>query len=230
MTKLCRMAMVLVLSVTGMASSAMAQENAHLDGVLKQMDAASVKFHSAEANFKWDFYERVTKSTSSQTGTIYFLRQKNGTEMGAKMVTPGAKLISFKDGVLQVFDPAANTLIRITAHGNQTQYESFLTLGFGGSGSDLLKSWTVTDQGMETVNGVSCAKLDLVSKDPDVKNMFTHVTIWVDLTRGISLKQVFYTPSDDVRTALYTGIKYNVKVDTKSYAIKTNSKTSVTNR
>ncbi|NYF80099.1 LolA family protein [Granulicella arctica] len=230
MTKLCRMAMVLALSVMGMATSAVAQSS-HLDGVLKQMDAASVKFHSAEANFRWDFFERVTKSMSSQAGTIYFERQKNGsTEMGAKMVTPGVKFLGVKDNVLQVFDPMANTLIRITPHGDQTQYESFLTLGFGGSGSDLAKSWVIADQGTEIVDGVSCAKLDLVSKDQNVKNMFTHVTIWVDLTRGISLKQMFYTPSEDIRTAVYSGIKYNTRVDMKPYGFKANAKTSVTNR
>ena len=33
----------------------------HLDAVLRQMDAASLKFQSAEANFRWDLYERVVK-------------------------------------------------------------------------------------------------------------------------------------------------------------------------
>ncbi len=46
----------------------------HLDGVLRQMDEASTKFVSAEANFRWDLYERVVKETTTQTGTIYFKR------------------------------------------------------------------------------------------------------------------------------------------------------------
>ena len=40
------------------------------------------------------------------------------------------------------------------------------------------------------------------------------------------LKQSFYMPSDDYRTAVYTNIKYNQKVDEKPYQIKTNSKTT----
>jgi len=211
---------------------ALAQGNpAHLASVLEQMNAASTKFQSTEADFQWDFFERVTRSTSSQTGTIYFQRQKGQTtEMGAKMVTPDLKLLSYKDGQLQVFDPKANSLIRVAAHGNQGQYESFLTLGFGGSGRDLEKAWTIADQGSETIDGIATAKLDLVSKDQNVKNMFTHVTIWVDLSRGISLRQEFYTPSDDKRTALYKNIRYNGKVDKKPYEIKANSKTNVTTR
>ena len=30
------------------------------------------KFQSAEADFRWDLYERVVKETTTQTGTIYF--------------------------------------------------------------------------------------------------------------------------------------------------------------
>ena len=226
MKKLLVVALMLVMVRVGVA-----QGKTHLDTVLAQMDAASGRFQSAEADFRWDFFERVTKSTSSQTGTIFFLRQRSATtEMGAKIVSPDVKLLSYDKGTLQVFDPKANTLIRIAAKGNQGQYESFLTLGFGGSGADLAKTWAVADQGMETVDGVACAKLDLVSKDANVKTMFTHVTIWVDPARGISLKQMFYTPSEDVRTAVYTKIRYNAKVDKKAYEIKPNGKTQVTAR
>lgn len=219
-----------VLVGTMLGGSALAQGKTHLDTVLAEMDAASAKFHSAEADFQWDFFERVTRSTSTQTGTIFFERQKDGTAMGAKIVKPALTLLSYSDGLLQVFNPAQNTLIRIAAKSNQGQYESFLTLGFGGSGSELKKQWAITDQGMETVDGVSCAKLDLVSTDQNVKNMFTHVTVWVDLTRDVLLKQEFYTPSDDKRTAFYKGIKLNVKVDKKTYMIKPDGKTQVTNR
>ena len=46
------------------------------------------------------------------------------------------------------------------------------------------------------------------------------MTIWVDPSRGISLKQSFYMPSGDYRTAVYTDIKYDQKVDEKPYQIK----------
>jgi outer membrane lipoprotein-sorting protein len=208
-----------------------AQGKTHLETVLGQMDAASARFQSAEADFQWDFYERVTKSTSSQTGTIFFQRQKGGaTEMGARMVAPTPMLLSYKDGLLQVFDAKQNTLLRAQAHGNQGQYEGFLTLGFGGSGKDLESKWAISDQGMETVDGVACAKLDLVSKDANVKTMFTHVTIWVDTARDVSLKQAFFTPSDDVRTTFYRNIRLKDKVDKKGYEITLKTKPTVTNR
>jgi outer membrane lipoprotein-sorting protein len=198
----------------------------HLDAVLRQMDEASLKFQSAEATFRWDLYERVVKQTTTQTGTIYFKKQGTTTVMGAKIVSPTTKLLEYRDGRLRLFDPGTNHLTIVTSKGNQAQMESFLTLGFGGSGKDLAKAWTISDLGDETIDGVQTAKLDLVPKDPAVRNNCTHMTIWVDASRGISLKQSFYMPSEDYRTAVYADIKYNQKVDEKPYQINTNNKTT----
>src|ERR1700733_11524769 len=72
----------------------------HLDEVLRQMDEASLKFQSAEADFRWDLYERVVKETTTQTGTIYFKKAGSATAMGAKITSPSTKLIEFRNGIL----------------------------------------------------------------------------------------------------------------------------------
>jgi hypothetical protein len=219
--------LVFALGIT----SAFAQPKpGHLDEVLRAMDAANAKFRSAEADFQWDLFERVVKQTTSQKGTIYFMKEGAKTQMGAKIVEPATKFLEYRDGTLRVFDPGPDHLTTILPKQNQAQMESFLTLGFGGSGKDLARAWTVADLGMESMSDgahqVETAKLDLVSKDPSVRNIFTHVTVWIDADRGISLKQVFYMPSEDRRTAVYSNIRYNQRVDQKPYEIKTDSKTS----
>jgi outer membrane lipoprotein-sorting protein len=201
----------------------------HLDEILRQMDAASLKFQSAEANFRWDLYERVVKETTTQTGTIYFKKQGTSTVMNAKILSPTVKIIEFHNGIVRVFEPATDHLTTVDATKNKAQFESFLTVGFGGSGKDLAKAWKISDLGDEMIDGVQTAKLDLVPKDPAVLQNCTHMTIWVDPLRGIQLKQSLYMPSEDYRTAVYTNIKYNQKVDEKPYQIKTDSKTSSDN-
>jgi outer membrane lipoprotein-sorting protein len=198
----------------------------HLDEVLRQMDAASLKFQSAEATFRWDLYERVVKQTTTQTGTIYFKKQGTTTVMGARVVSPTIKIIEFRNGMVRLFDPGTDHLTIIDATKNKAQFESFLTVGFGGSGKDLAKAWTISDLGDEVIDGVKTAKLDLVAKDPAVRSNCTHMTLWVDPVRGVQLKQSLYMPSDDYRTAVYADIKYNQKVDEKPYQIKTDSKTT----
>jgi len=198
----------------------------HLDEIIRQMDAASLKFQSAEADFRWDLYEKIVKDTTTQTGTIFFKRQGSSTIMGARVTSPSLKIIEFRGNVVRLFEPGTDHLTIVNASKNSSLFESFLTNSFGGSGKDLLKSWRVTDLGDEVVDGVQTAKLDLFPKDPTVLQNCTHMTIWVDPVRGIEVKQSLYMPSGDYRTAVYTNIKYNQKIDEKPYEIKTDSKTT----
>jgi outer membrane lipoprotein-sorting protein len=207
---------------------------ADLNTVLHEMDQASTKFKSAEADFRQDMYERVVKETTTQNGIIYFLKSGSSLQMGAKISPPTAKIIEYKNGNLQLFEPGADHLTILGAGKNKTQYDNFLTLGFGGSGTDLAKAWTITDLGTEPINDgskmVTTTKLDLVSKDPSVRNMVTHIIIWVDPTRAVSLKQQFFMPSEDQRTTYFTNIRYNQSVNTKPFAIKTDKSTTVDRR
>src|ERR1700743_2771549 len=96
----------------------------HLDEVLRQMDAASLKFQSAEADFRWDLYELVVKETTTQTGTIYFKKQGTTTVVGARVVAPSNKIIEFRNGVVRLFEPNTNHLTIIDATKNKAQFES----------------------------------------------------------------------------------------------------------
>lgn len=224
------MVVVGAVMVLGSDGAGAQQPTGSLNDVLRQMDAASVKFKSAEADFKKDLYSRVVRETTTQTGSIYFLKSGSALQMGATFAPPDAKVVEYKDGRLRLFDTKADHLTEMDGRNKQAQYESFLTLGFGGSGKDLEKTWTITDQGTEQMSDgaamVTVEKLDLVPKDAAQRNTISHVTIWVDPTRAISLKQAFFFPSEDTQTATYTHVRYNASVNAKKYAIKTDSKTT----
>ena len=200
-----------------------------LQHVLSQLDAASAKFHSAQADLHYDIYTKLVDDHEIQTGSLYIQRTKSGEHMGAiysdvqpngNPDTAHSKIVAYDGGTLQMYSRGDNQQVDVFKAGaNQAKYESFLTLGFGGSGRDLAKVWNITDQGAETIDGVSTEKLDLVAKEESIRNTFTHVTIWVDPTRGVSLKQIFYAPHGDSRTALYTHIRLNTSIDTKPYEI-----------
>ena len=202
-----------------------------LNHVLAEMDASAAKFRSAQANFQWDQFEMVVQSTDTQTGVIYYEGSGDHTRVALDIEKadgqPAKKTIVYSGGVLQFYQPQIDQMTVFHTRDKQSQYESYLTLGFGGSGSDLKKSWDITYQGMETIDGVETAKLDLVSKDADVRTNFSHVTIWVDPTRDVSLKQILYEPSGDTRTAYYKDIQYNKKISSSVFKIKTDSKTQV---
>jgi outer membrane lipoprotein-sorting protein len=176
------------------------------------MDTASAKFQSTQADFKWDVLQSVVNEHDIQTGTVYFERHGNSTSMAAYIKQPAEKTVFFDGSTLALLQPDIKQETLFSAGSNRGQYESFLTLGFGGSGKDLQSNWTVACQGMESIDGVPTAKLELKPKQQSVANMFSHVTVWIDPARSLGLKQVFYEPSGDNRTATYTDIKYNQKI------------------
>jgi outer membrane lipoprotein-sorting protein len=180
--------------------------------VLAEMDSASAKFQSTQADFKWDVLQSVVDEHDIQSGTVYFQRHGDSTSMAAYIKQPAEKTVFFNGSMLSLVQPEIKQETLFSAGSNRGQYESFLTLGFGGSGKDLQTNWTVTCQGMGPIDGTQTAKLDLKPKQQSVANMFSHVTVWIDPARSLGLKQIFYEPSGDNRTATYTAIKYNEKI------------------
>jgi outer membrane lipoprotein-sorting protein len=198
--------------------------SADLQKVLSQLNAAGSKFSSAQAEFTWDQYQAVVDDHDMQTGTIYYERKKGVTRTAAYIKqdngNPAPKTVVYDNGEAQYYVPTIKQLTIIRAGANRGQWESFLTLGFGGSGTDLEANWKVSLLGTETMNGVSVAKLDLIPLQQKVLDMFPHVTIWIDPTQGISYKQVFYEPGGDMRTATYTKIRYNQPIAADIFEIK----------
>jgi outer membrane lipoprotein-sorting protein len=199
--------------------------SADLQKVLSQLNTAATKFVSAQADFVWDQFQVVVQESDVQSGTIYFERKKGVTRMAAYIKQENGKdapkTVAYDGGEIDLYQPEIKQMTIMRAGANRGQFESFLTLGFGGSGTDLEANWKVTLLGPETMNGISVDKLDLVPLQQKVLDMFTHVTIWVDPTRGISLQQVFYQPSGDKRTATYKNIRYNLPIAGDVFHIET---------
>ena len=69
-----------------------------LKSVLAQMDAGSAKFHSAEASIQKQQFEKIVNDTTTESGTIYFLRSGNSIQMGARFDPPNAQTLEYKNG------------------------------------------------------------------------------------------------------------------------------------
>lgn len=196
-----------------------------LDSVLKKMDATAASFQSLQADFVWDQYQRVVDETDTQKGTVYYRRSGKEIEMMAAIKEPDAKFVLFKDGKLQVYQPKIDQVMQYTVGANQQEVETFLVLGFGGSGEDLKKSFDVTYQGEETVDGVATAKLQLVPKSDKVRSNFQQIILWIDLERGISVQQKLMQSQGDYRVARYSAIKMPAKIGNDIFRLKTTGKT-----
>jgi outer membrane lipoprotein-sorting protein len=195
--------------------------------VLADMDTASKSFRSAEASFVWNQYQKVIDETETQSGKIYFRRQNGEIQMAADISEPDKKYILYSGGKVQVYQPKIDQVTEYNPGKNRSDLESFLVLGFGGSGHDLLKSYEVKSLGTETVNGTEAAKLELVPKSPRLRNNIARILLWIDPARGVSVQQQFFEPSGDYRLAKYSDIQVNQKLSDNAFKLKTTAKTRV---
>ncbi len=203
---------------------------APLEHVLMQMDTAAASFRSLEASFVWDRYEKVVNDTDTQKGRIFYRRQGAEIQMAADITDAAgksSKTVLFSEGKIQMFEPITDQVTVYNAGKNRSEIESFLVLGFGGRGHDLLKSYDLKYLGGEKIDGVDTARLDLVPKSVKLRDTFSHILLWIDPARGISLQQQLFEPYGNYRLAHYTEIKLNQKLPDNAFKLKTGPKTRI---
>ena len=200
--------------------------DAALEKVLGEMDSAAEKFRTTEASVVWDQYQKVVDEHEEQKGKVYFRRSANEIQMVADITEPDQKYVLFNGTKIQVYQPKIDQVTVYNTGKNRQEFESFLVLGFGGRGHDLLKSFDVKFLGNEAVEGADTAKLDLVPKVASVRNNVDHIVLWIDPARGISVQQqFFFGSSGDFRLARYSEIKVNEKIPDSVFKLKTTGKT-----
>jgi outer membrane lipoprotein-sorting protein len=214
-------------------AAAAGAQNMTIDDVYKQMNASAENFKSIEADISVDDYTAVVQDHSKRTGTTALQRANGSMEMVMHLNVGSeepAVDILYRNGELDAYQPTQKTETVINAGANRGEFDSLLTTGFGATSKELQANWDVSFKGMQSIDDKPCAELDLVSKQQNVKNNFSHVTICVDLAHDISLQVDMIQPSGDKRTATYTNIRYYPKLDDKTFKLDLPSGVQVTRR
>ncbi|HKF46146.1 MAG TPA: hypothetical protein VKB38_02230 [Terracidiphilus sp.] len=200
-----------------------------LNSVLKQLNTASQNFRSTSADFEIDVTTTVPiENTDVQKGTVYYQRTGKSFKMAAHINTingqEAPKIYVYSNGQFALWE--GGNLDQVTTFAKAGKWESYLMLGFGASGTELEQKWDIKYDGDETINGVKTAKLSLVAKDPEVRKNLPKVTVWIDTSRGVSLKQVFDQGQGDTRTCTYSNFKVNQSLPGDAFTYKTDKNTN----
>ncbi len=196
-----------------------------LERVLNRMDEAARTFTSVEASVSWDEYQKVIDEAETEKGKVYFRREGGEIQMAADFVEPDKKNVVYSGGKVQVYQPKIDQVTEYLAGKNRSDVDSFLVLGFGGRGHDLLKSYEVKFLGTETAGGVQAEKLELIPKSERFRNNIERIWLWIDPARGISVQQQLFEPGGDYRLAKYSDIKINQKLPGNAFKLPTTKKT-----
>ncbi len=202
-------------------------DSAALEQVLNRMDATAATFKAAQADFEWDTYTAVVNDHDLKVGTIYYRKQGNSVEMSAEVrqskSDPVQQYILFKNSRVDIYTPKTKQTQSYDAGKSSADVQSFLVLGFGGGGHEMLKSFDVQYAGTEQVQGVNAAKLQLTPKSERARGMFNKIVLWIDPARGVSVQQQLFAPSGDYKLSKYSNIKLNPKLPDDVFKLKRNS-------
>jgi outer membrane lipoprotein-sorting protein len=208
------------------ASQPAAAPTGDLATVLAKMNQSSAKFKSAEGDFEFQSYQKLTNDTDTQKGRIYFRKTgKGGVDAAFDIGGPAPKQVVYKDGILRIYEKKINQVTERNVGKNKSDVEAFLSLGFGASGDELQRDYAVKMDDWEMVDGVKTARLDLTPKKEKVRQTYYRIMLWIDPDRDVLLKQQFFELSGDYRIANYTNMKLNEKIPDEVFHLKTNGNT-----
>ena len=227
-----RLFLLAVVSLA-LAPARPARADGNLKATLAKLDAAAARFHTLSADFEFDSIQtEPVPDKDVQKGVVYYRRENSNFEMGIHINDVNGQkvpkvIVCCQNSAIRMYEEKLN---QVTTLSRLSQYESWFSLGFGASGKDLQSKWDITDEGPETLNGVSTEKLVMIPKDPAVRRNVPKVTLWMDLNRGISLKQVFDEGVGQSRVATYWNFKMNQSLPRDAFTFKTNKQTTHVNR
>ena len=208
-----------------------------LDAVLQKMDTTASAFRTTQAEFEWDTYEKVIDEVDDvETGTVYYRRTGKDIEFMAEVkkaggsvaeLKPEPKYVLFSNGIIRMYMPKLDQITLYDLGKKKSDFESYLVLGFGGSGQDLVRTFDVTYLGMQKVSGTDAAELQLVPKSERVRGTFAKILLWIDPDKGIAVQQQFFDPQGNNRLAKYSAIQVNgKKIPDDVFRLKTTGKTT----
>ena len=218
-----------ILLAARLALAAPADEK---DKVLRRLDAVAAGFHSTSADFEFDSVETdPVYNKDVQKGTVYYERKDKAFQMAARIreenEKPVPKVYVYSGGVFRLYEKLPN---QVTTLSKLSQYESWFMLGFGASGKDLEAKWEISYLGTEKLDGVTTAMLEMTPKDPAIRKNLTTVKLWIDLERGVNLKQIFTFASGEYKVCVYFNIKVNQPLPKDAFTLDTNKQTQYVNR
>lgn len=179
-----------------------------VEAVLAAMDRAAGTFRDAVAVVERVDYTAIINDTASETGTMRMLRRRRQVQLRLDFGEPDVRTVVLSGRRAEIYYPKIRT-VQIYDLGRQRELvDQFLLLGFGTSGGELKKNYTVRALGDEQVAGVAASRLELVPKSQKAREHVVKIEMWVS-PDGHPVRHKFYKPSGDYTLITYSNLRIN---------------------
>jgi outer membrane lipoprotein-sorting protein len=180
-----------------------------LQAVLARMDKEAADFSQLTAKLKRVTYTAILNDTETESGAIWLKRSGAKIEMRGEIFGDDARSFGVRGSEGQMYYPKMKTVQIYDLGKARSLVDQFLLLGFGSSGKDIRKNFTVTVAGEEVIGGQKTTRLILLPTSKQMQEQITRVEVWIPLNAGHPVQQKFLKPADNYDLVVYSDIKVN---------------------
>jgi outer membrane lipoprotein-sorting protein len=201
---------LLVLIWSGISILAPAAPSLSLDDVLKQMDREQGQFQSLTASIERTKVTVVVNDHSTELGLIAVRRDG---KMRIDLISPDQKTILRDGDHIYVYTPKIRRVEEYDLGKHRDLVDQLLLLGFGTSGDSVKKSYLITLQGEDTLNGQKVVHLELTPRADDVRKQISKIDLWLNEGNWLpAQQQLLETGSGDYSIIRYSNVARNVPI------------------
>lgn len=185
-----------------------------LSTILDRMNADAPSMHGMAADLQMVTYTAVIDDKTIDTGTIKIKKAKDKSiravvDFSGQKDPSQSREIGFFGKIVRIYYPNGHYYQDYDLGKNGDVLSQYLLLGFGTSGDDLARSYTITPEDTEQISGVDTTKLLLVPKDPKALEHLAKAEIWIPKGGANPIQQQFYEANGNYRKVMYTDIHIN---------------------
>ena len=201
-----------LLGIACLLSSASVATAEDVSTILARMNEAASAFHTASADLTMITYTAIIDDKTVENGTLKMQREKSG-ETRAVIDFSGQKDAAREIGLfgktVRIYYPNGPYYQDYDLGKNSDVLNQFLLLGFGSSGDELSRNYTISQDGTEKLSDVNTTKLLLVPKDSKALQYLAKIELWIPDGQSNPLQQQFYKPSGNYQKVTYTHLQLN---------------------
>lgn len=180
-----------------------------VDAVLSRMDKEAAGFHQITSKLKKTDYTAALNDSDSENGEMWLRRNGHDVIMRTEFAHPQLRSVAVEGGKAQIYYPKIRTVQIYDLGKAGALVDQFLVLGFGSSGKEIARNYTVAMGGEEAVNGEKVTRLELTPKSGKVQEQIRKVELWIPQGAGHPVQQRVTQPNGDYYLFTYSDIKLN---------------------
>jgi outer membrane lipoprotein-sorting protein len=205
------------------APAALAKQSPH--EVVSRMNKAANGFKSMTAHVSYVTHTDVLNEDNTETGDVIMQKVQPGeVQVRIDFTAPDVKTVNVDMRRFRVYYPKIKTLQIYDLANHGEQFDQFVMIGFGTSGTELARDYEMKVLGTEPLKGqegVPSIHLELLPKTGEARQYVKKMELWIpEQGDPYPLREKITEPSGDYRLVTYSDLQINPPLKTDALQLK----------